>query len=154
MIQTGTMPHTPKCRQRAHGPTHTLRAGAGHYVMVLVLLKVYVDHVAGRSPLMHWSSHCQAHPDSITFLCWPKHILQYACRLMETVHYQKSRISYSGGAVGYFWYLLHVHPVIGYSYDFILYILKGFKICNIIYICHMLQADLKLIVGLEWRWIW
>lgn len=100
----------PTKSTRTH--THTLRARDGHYVMELVLLKVYMDCVASRSPLMHWSGRSQAHPDSIAFLCWPKHILQYVCWLMDTMRDRGFHI-----AVEYQHDLLHVHPVIDYSYD-------------------------------------
>lgn len=68
--------------------------------MELVLLKVYMDHVVCRSLLMHCSSRSQAHPDCTAFLCWPKHILQYVCWLMEKkLRYQKYEISYRDGAM-------------------------------------------------------
>lgn len=45
MIRTGTHTDTPARRAHTHGE------GAGLYVMKLVLLKVYMDHVAPRNPL-------------------------------------------------------------------------------------------------------
>ena len=137
----GTHTHT-------HTHTHTLRAEDGHYVIELVLLKVYMDHVACRNPLMHWNSRSQAHPDSITLLCWPKHILLYLCWLMDTMPSQGFHI------------LVMLWDSFMICCTFIPLLAIGmmhFEVLEIVeqlYICLMLQIDLIMISGLEHSWIW
>lgn len=127
---------------------HTLRAGDGHYVIELVLLKVYMDHVACRSPLMHWSSRSQAHPDSITFLCWPKHILQRVCWLMDTMRDQGFYIA----VVLWDTFMIYCTFIL-----LLAVIMMQFEVLEVVmklYIPHMLQTELILILGLEKSWIW